>query len=167
MSKSAENGFGAASRYVSVDGRASKLPQSELYCCARGVVSQSISDRRFTDVAISLGDEQSVGIYYGQSDGTFYLATELNTGENVGGLAVGDFNNDGHIDVAAGLMLAQQGVIFFNSGSGQFSRSFFASGADTVSMTAADLNHSGKTDLIITNFGVDFRPPNVDVVFHK
>jgi hypothetical protein len=119
------------------------------------------------DVAISQGDSQSVGIYYGQSDGTFYLATELNTGEIVGGLAVGDFNNDGHIDVAAGLMLAQQGVILFNNGNGQFSRSFFASGADTVSMTAADLNHRGKSDLIFTNFQVDYRPPNVDVVFHK
>ncbi len=119
------------------------------------------------DVAISLGDEQSIGIYYGQSDGTFYLATELNTGGNVGGLAVGDFNNDGHLDVAAGLMLAQQAVIFFDNSNGQFSRSFFASGADTVSMTAADLNHSGKRDLIFTNFQVDFRPPNVDVAFHK
>jgi hypothetical protein len=119
------------------------------------------------DVAISLPNEQNVGIYYGQSDGTFFLASELNAGEFVGGLAVGDFDGDGHMDVAAGLMLAQQGVIFFNNGNGQFSRSFFASGADTVSMTAADLNHSGKTDLIITNFGLDFRPPNVDVVFHK
>jgi hypothetical protein len=119
------------------------------------------------DVAVSLGDEQSVGIYYGQSGGSFYLATELNTGEVVGGLAVGDFNNDGHIDVAVGLILAQQAAILFNNGNGQFSRSFFASGAFTISMTAADLNHRGKTDLIFANFELDYRPPNVDVVFHK
>jgi hypothetical protein len=119
------------------------------------------------DVAIALGGEQSVGIYYGQSSGTFYLATELNTGENIGGLAVGDFNNDGHIDIAAGLMLAQQGEILFNNGNGQFSRSFFASGASTTSMTAADLNQSGNSDLVFTNFQVDYRPPNVDIVFHK
>jgi len=35
LSKSAENGFGAASRGVFVDGRASKLPQSEFYCRTR------------------------------------------------------------------------------------------------------------------------------------
>ncbi len=58
-------------------------------------------------------------------------------------------------------------MIFFNNGNGQFSRSFFASGADTVSITAADLNHNGKSDLIFTNFPFDFRPPNVDVIFHK
>ena len=119
------------------------------------------------DVAISGPGDQSIGIYYGQSDGTFYLATELDAGGYPGGLAVGDFDGDGRMEVAAGLMLAQQGVIFFASGNGQFSRSFFASGADTVAITAASLNRSGKTDLIFTNFGLDYRPPNVDVVFHK
>jgi FG-GAP-like repeat len=119
------------------------------------------------DVAIALGGEQSVGIYYGQSSGTFYLATELNAGENIGGVVAGDFNNDGHIDIAAGLILAQQGAIFFNNGDGQYSRSFFASGAFTISMTSADLNHSGNNDLVFTNFQVDYRPPNLDVVFHK
>jgi hypothetical protein len=93
------------------------------------------------DVAFSDGG-QNVVIFYGQSDGTFYLATELDAGGFVAGLTVGDFNGDGRIDVAAGLMLAQQGVIFFANGNGQFSRSFFASEADTVSMTAADLNHN-------------------------
>jgi hypothetical protein len=118
------------------------------------------------DVAISEGG-QNVGIFYAQGDGTFYLATELDAGGFVGGLAVGDFNGDGRIDVAVGLMFAQQGVILFNNANGQFSRSFFASGVDTVSMTAADLNHRGTSDLIFSNFEVDFRPPNANVVFHK
>ena len=95
------------------------------------------------------------------------MATLLDAGGFVGGLTVGDFNGDGRIDVAAGLIFAQQGVILFNNTNGQFSRSFFASGADTVSMTAADLNHSGKSDLIFSNFELDSRPPNANVVFHK
>ncbi|MBI3477117.1 MAG: VCBS repeat-containing protein [Acidobacteria bacterium] len=118
------------------------------------------------DVAISDGG-QSVGIFYSQGDGTFYVATELDTGGFVGGVAVGDFNGDGRIDIAAGLMFAQQAVILFNNANGQFSRSFFASGADTASMTSADLNHGGKSDLIFSNFELDFRPPNANVVFHK
>jgi hypothetical protein len=64
-------------------------------------------------------------------------------------------------------MFAEQGAILFNNANGQFSRSFFASGADTVSMTAADLNHSGKSDLIFANFELDSRPPDANVVFHK
>ena len=43
LSRSAENGFGAVSRAVLVDGRASKLPQSDLYGRALRVLSQRIS----------------------------------------------------------------------------------------------------------------------------
>jgi hypothetical protein len=43
LSKSAENWFGEASRAVLVDRRASKLPQSDLYRCARRGLSQWIS----------------------------------------------------------------------------------------------------------------------------
>jgi hypothetical protein len=48
---------------------------------------------------------------------------------------------------------------------GQFMRSFFASGVE--GLTASDFNRDGKPDLAIANFGLDFRPPNLDVVFHK
>ena len=43
LSKSAENGFGAVSRSVFVDRRASKLPQSDLYRHAPRGLSQSVS----------------------------------------------------------------------------------------------------------------------------
>ena len=119
------------------------------------------------DVAISSIDSQSVEIFYGQSDGSLSIATELYTAQDLGGIVVGDFDGDGRMDIAGGLTLAQQGVIFFNKGNGQFARSFFASGADTTAMTASDLNRRGKTDLIFTNFEVNYRPPNVDVIFHK
>jgi hypothetical protein len=154
---------------INTGNRTFKIVTSEALPLVNGavaVVADFNGDGK-DDVAITPPGEQSVGIYYGQSDGTFFLASELNAGEYVGGLAAGDFNGDGRIDIAAGLMLAQQGVILFNNGNGQFSRSFFASGADTVSMTAADLNHNGKTDLIFTNFELDSRPPNLDVIFHK
>jgi hypothetical protein len=154
---------------INTGNRTFTVLTSEVLPLANGAVAvvADFNGDGIDDVAISQGDDESIGIYYGQNDGTFFLATELDAGEVVGGLAVGDFNGDGHIDVAAGLMLAQQAVILFNNGSGQFSRSFFASGADTISMTGTDLNHRGGTDLIFTNFGLDYRPPNVDIVFHK
>jgi hypothetical protein len=119
------------------------------------------------DVAVNIPGDESIGIYYSQGDGTFYLATMVDAGGYPGDLVAGDFNGDGRVDLASGLMLAHQGVIFFNNSNGQFSRTFFASGADTVGMTAADLNHRGVTDLVFSNFELDFAPPNADVIFHK
>jgi hypothetical protein len=119
------------------------------------------------DIAINIAGEENIGIFRSQGDGTFLVETELDTGDYPGGLVAGDFNNDGKIDLAAGLMLSHQAVILFNNGSGQFTRSFFASGASTVAMTAADLNHRGVLDLVFLNFATDFAPPNADVAFHK
>ena len=119
------------------------------------------------DVATTLPGDPTITVWYGRGDGTFYEATEINAGQQIGALAVGDFNGDGRLDIAAGLMLSQQVGIFFNQGQGVFSSSYFASGAFTVAMIAADLNGTGKPDLVITNFGLGFRPPNVDILFHK
>ena len=119
------------------------------------------------DVAISAPGGTIIIIYYSSGDGTFYEGTVIDPGQYPGGLAVGDFNGDGRIDLAVGFMFSQQACILFNNGNGQFTRSFFASGADAISIISSDLNKNGKSDLIIGNFVLDFAPPNIDVVFHQ
>jgi hypothetical protein len=119
------------------------------------------------DIAINLPGETSISIWYSKGDGTFYQGTVLDPGQYPGAMVVGDFNGDGKPDIAVGLMLSQQGCLLLNSGNGQFTRSFFASGADTVAMVSSDLNQNGKLDLVIGNFVLDAVPPNIDVVFHQ
>jgi len=119
------------------------------------------------DVAINLPGDSAISIWYGKGDGTFYEGTWLDPGQYPGAMVVGDFNGDGQLDLAVGLMLSQQFCLLFNQGNGQFSRTFYASGADVVALAASDLNQNGELDLVIGNFVLDSAPPNVNVVFHQ
>jgi hypothetical protein len=64
-------------------------------------------------------------------------------------------------------MFAQQLALYKNDGQGGFELSYFASGADTNTLACADLNQDGKTDVVIVNSGLNFRPPNALVIFGK
>jgi hypothetical protein len=121
----------------------------------------------YDDVAVIGPGYQGVLICYSYGDGTFYDAVFLDAEQLIGDFAVGDFDGDGRPDIAAGLAFSHQVVIFFNQGNGQYTRSFFASGADAIAVIALDLNRNGKQDLVIGNFQYSFAPPNVDVIFHK
>jgi len=119
------------------------------------------------DIAVNLPGVNSIGIYYSKGDGTFYQATMLDDPGGPGAMVVGDFNGDGRLDLAVGLLGSEQLCMLFNAGGGEFTRSFVASGASAVAMTASDLNRNGKTDLVIGNFVFDFVSANVNVMFHK
>ncbi|HVB87779.1 MAG TPA: VCBS repeat-containing protein [Candidatus Dormibacteraeota bacterium] len=119
-----------------------------------------------SDVAWVDGQSASIiDIAYGRGDGSFYLQGELTGGQYAGGIAVGDFNGDGRLDILAGLEFAEQLVLYTNDGQGGFEVSYFASGANTNTMACADLNKDGKPDVVIVNYGLSYRPPNALLIF--
>ena len=109
-------------------------------------------------------------IEYGKGDGTFYEQSALPSGPGSDfsqAIAVVDVNGDGRPDIVACLFLSEQCVIYTNDGQGGFQRSYFASGTNSMGLLVADFKGNGTPGLAITNYAVDYRPPNFVVVLEK
>jgi hypothetical protein len=123
----------------------------------------------FPDVVFG-GNEDPMVVEYGRGDGTFYEQSELNVGpvsDYSQSIAVTDVNGDGRPDIVACLFLSEQCAIFTNDGQGGFQLSYFAAGATTIDLLVANLKGDGTPCLGISNYMVDFRPPNFLVVLQK
>jgi hypothetical protein len=97
-------------------------------------------------------------VYLGNGDGTFDLAFDQNFGPGKGGIigwgaVLGDFNGDGHLDVAA--QWVGHVAVFLGNGDGTFgAESDFAVENYGNSMAVADLKGNGILDLITSGVSV-------------
>ncbi|MGA2357550.1 MAG: FG-GAP-like repeat-containing protein [Terriglobales bacterium] len=131
-----------------------------------GVVAADVNgDGKLDLLAINSGDN-SVTVLLGNGDGTFqtgalYSACNRSGCEPVA-LTVGDFNNDGHPDLAlVSTDAAQQSGIYIllNNGNGTFQSPVFYSSSSQMGgfpdgesgIASADLNGDGNLDLVMTN----------------
>jgi hypothetical protein len=105
----------------------------------------------------------------GNGDGTFQGAAEIGTISSAPtGVAVGDFNHDGALDV----VFATGGAAIANLGNGHgtfFGEVIFSSGSNdqnVASVIAADVNNDGILDLILnTDSGISVLLGNGDGTF--
>ncbi len=98
----------------------------------------------------------AVSVWMGMGDGSFSnavrLALDFNGFAQADGIVSGDFNGDGHADLAAlyhnGTVL--HGVVVWpGEGNGRFSASRWFGLPDAFSIAAADFNRDGKLDLVV------------------
>ncbi|CAF1296076.1 unnamed protein product [Adineta ricciae] len=135
-----------------------KFIQGDVYPTGMGSAPQYMclgdlnADNRTDMVVVNLGSN-SLGIFFGNEDGTFQSMKSYSTGTQPWFAAVGDLDNDTYLDIVAVNLLSSSISIFLNDGSGNFSRQkTFSTGtaSESTAVTIGDLSSDGYLDLAVT-----------------
>jgi hypothetical protein len=113
------------------------------------------------------GTQTEVVVYMNSGSGTFAAPSVVSGSTGAGAVAVGDFNQDGNLDIAFTAPSAQVGVAYGNGKGGFGSPLFYSVNGDADSIAVADYNGDGKPDIatlsnsssevtILTNTGTSF-----------
>jgi hypothetical protein len=84
----------------------------------------------------------------------------------VSSVGVADFNSDGHLDIAVGMLSPEDALIFTNDGTGKYELTSYATGVGSLDSIAADLSHDGQPDLATLDY-YTYGPPTVTVLVHR
>jgi len=105
------------------------------------------------------GTNGVVSIWIGSGNGFFTQATQIPVGNTPDALAVGDFNGDGHIDIAVANQLGNTVQILAGNGADAFT-AFAAqpAGSSPVQLGVADFNGDGRLDLVVADAGSNLLP---------
>jgi len=107
------------------------------------------------DLAVANSGSTGAGgitILLGNGDGTFTLKSSVNTGSGPSSVVAGDFNGDGHLDLAVSNQNEGTVTILQGAGDGTFlAAGTVMVGSDPQAMVAGDFNEDGNLDLAVAN----------------
>src|SRR5208283_3690322 len=94
----------------------------------------------------------TVSILLANPDGTFQAKTDYATGSNPEGIAVGDFNGDGNLDLAVANFFSTVSILIGN-GDGTFKPQVaYSCMSYCLEVIAGDFNRDGKLDLAVSTY---------------
>jgi hypothetical protein len=92
----------------------------------------------------------SVSVLLSNGDGSFQAPRNFTVGSGAGSIAIGDFNNDGRLDLAVNSTASNSVSVLTNTGGGSFSTATLGLGNGEAGAPAAgDFNGDGITDLAV------------------
>jgi hypothetical protein len=112
------------------------------------------------DIIVANINASNLGIFFGNGDATFKNLLYVSTGVNSSpcSVAVGDFNKDGWMDIAAANQGTGTFIVFSNNGNGtDFPESQYwpSLGSSFQSIFVGDLNNDTKLDILVTGKGLE------------
>ncbi len=102
------------------------------------------------------GAGSSIGILFGNGNGTFEAAITYSTGSGTNPFTItaGDFNGDGYKDLAVADLAVDKVGIFINNGNGTFAAQVtYTVGDQPYDVQTGDFNNDGYLDLVTSNTG--------------
>jgi hypothetical protein len=106
------------------------------------------------DLALVSNTSNRVYFYKGSGTGTFSSAGSMTVGGNGSegaGIRVGDFNNDGKVDIAVSFY-SELDVLWNNGGNFSFTKDQVGTSSYGIFGTPVDINQDGFTDLLVTYY---------------
>src|SRR5579864_4200270 len=120
------------------------------------IVAADFNGDHILDLAVAneLGRSanQTLSILIGNGDGTFKPAVNYPGGQSPRGIDVGDFNNDGFLDVVVANNNGNNVTIYLNKGDGTFAApTYYPAHTHPKAVAVGDFNHDGNADLAVAN----------------
>jgi hypothetical protein len=110
------------------------------------------------DIVVANAGTNNLYVFIGDGNGTFPFMTICPTGDNSepASVVIGDFNNDGRLDIAVANSGADNIGVLLGNGNGTFSspKSYSTgSGSFPYSIAIGDLNNDNQLDIVVANQG--------------
>ncbi|WP_189009525.1 FG-GAP repeat domain-containing protein [Deinococcus roseus] len=109
----------------------------------------------YQDLVATTGTYHKLEVYLNKADGTvgFNTAVEYTAPDNVRGVAMGDLNKDGNLDVVVGSIQTNSYTVYLGTGTGTLNTGTTTSTPNYPhnQMTLADINGDGNLDLVAAN----------------
>lgn len=128
------------------------------YAAGGAPITGDFDANNIPDIAIANQATGNITVLLGTGNGGFSAASNspFTAGTGVIGIATGDFNRDGRLDMASANFTAGTVTVLLGNGLGSFvpaSGSGFTAGTNPSAIAAGDVNRDGRDDLVVANQG--------------